>query len=69
MTHYNTDEVLGELRQRILTGTTQEELAHQLDISPQYLSDVLNKRREPGKKLLDAIGYERVVCYQQRYTS
>jgi hypothetical protein len=34
------------------------------DISPAYLSDVLAGRREPGEKILAAMGLERVLSYR-----
>lgn len=40
-------------------------LAQRLGISPQYLCDVLAGRREPGGKLLKALGYRRVVVYEE----
>ncbi len=51
------------LRSRI-NGMTQAAFAKQLGISPQYLGDVLNGRREPGGTILHAIGFERVVRYR-----
>ena len=33
-------------------------------LSPAYVSDVLNGRREPGEKMLSALGVERVVLYR-----
>jgi hypothetical protein len=33
-------------------------------ISAQYLNDVLHGRREPGPKILQAIGFEKVVTYR-----
>ena len=53
------------LRQR-LNGKTQRELAGELDISVQYLSDILNGRREPGPKILSALGIERRITYEPR---
>ena len=41
-------------------------LAKELGISRQYLNDVLSGYREPGKKVLDALGLERVVTYARR---
>lgn len=35
-------------------------------ISPAYVNDVLHKRREPGPKILDAIGFERVISYRPK---
>ncbi len=34
-------------------------------IAQSYLSDVLNGRRDPGKSILKALGYEKVVLYQR----
>lgn len=42
---------------------SQKDAAKALGISAQYLNDVLLKRREPGEKLLRALGYQRVVLY------
>ena len=44
---------------------SQQAFAKAHGISPQYLSDVLRGRRDPGQKLLDAMGLKRVVSYQQ----
>lgn len=46
------------------TAGSQKNLAAQLDVSESYLSDVLTGRREPGEKLLEALGLERVVTYR-----
>jgi transcriptional regulator with XRE-family HTH domain len=43
---------------------SQKALAKNLGISAAYLSDVLHFRREPGKKLLDAIGIRAEVTYE-----
>jgi hypothetical protein len=42
-------------------GQTNWSLAH--GISPQYVSDVLNARKDPGPKLLAALGLRRVVMF------
>lgn len=34
-------------------------------ILPSTLSEALNGRHDPGKRLLDALGYERVVLYRK----
>lgn len=36
------------------------------DMSPSYVSNVLNARCEPGKAILDALGLVRVVMYRKR---
>lgn len=47
--------VVLELRDK-LAGRTQADLAAEMEITPQYLSDVLSGRRDPGKKILDYLG-------------
>lgn len=34
-------------------------------ISAAYVSDVINGRKEPGKKILDALGLIRVIDYRK----
>lgn len=34
-------------------------------ISPAYISDVIGGRRDPGEKILQALGLERVVTYRR----
>ena len=54
-----------ELR-RLIESASQVDVAKQLGISPQYLSDVLNNRRQPGKAVLDGLGVERVLTYRRK---
>lgn len=42
----------------------QKRYAALLGVSTAYLNDVLNGSREPGKKILDGAGFERVVSYR-----
>lgn len=42
----------------------QTEAAKELGVSHAYLSDVLHGNCKPGKKLLAAMGWERVVTYR-----
>lgn len=58
-------ELLQHLRRLIDEAGTQKDLAVKLGVSPTYLGDVLLGRKEPGKKLLDALGFERVVIYRK----
>lgn len=34
-------------------------------LAPGYVSDVIHGRKEPGKKILDALGLERVITYRR----
>lgn len=42
---------------------TQASWAKANGISPAYVSDVIQGRREPGEKILKALGLKRVVSY------
>jgi hypothetical protein len=42
----------------------QKGFADDNDLSAAYVNDVLRGRREPGKKMLDAVGVKKVVSYQ-----
>jgi Helix-turn-helix len=57
------------LREMIKIGVrvngSQKAFAKRVGISEQYLSDILKGRREPGVKLLDYFGLERVVGYRR----
>lgn len=54
---------VAELKRRTV-GISQRLAAKQLGVSQQYLNDVLRLRKEPGAKILDALGLERVVTYR-----
>jgi hypothetical protein len=56
---------MAELQERVARAN-QAEVAKELGISPQYLSDVLNKRRELGKKILNAMGFDRLIVHVKR---
>lgn len=45
-------------------GGSQKEFAKAHGISAAYVNDILNRRKEPGKKILDAVGVEKVVTYR-----
>lgn len=64
--HYRSaDDVRRQIRADMESlGWTQAECAAHFGISAAYLNDVLCCRREPGKKLLDALGLERVTYYR-----
>lgn len=49
----------------LLRDTSQRDLAKQLGVSPQFLHDVINKRREIGTEIPKALGLEKVVDYRK----
>ena len=53
-----------QLRQWAKQRGSQRILAKELGVSEAYLSDVINGRRDSGRKLLKALGLERVVDYR-----
>ncbi len=44
---------------------SQDAAAKQLGISGAYLSDIRHGKREPGAKILTALGLKRVVGYEK----
>jgi transcriptional regulator with XRE-family HTH domain len=44
---------------------TQKELANKLQVTPAYLNDVLNDRREPNKEFLAQLHLVKVVRYEK----
>lgn len=62
----NEQDVLERLRVAIEQAGSQSAFAEQHGISLQYVNDVLRKRREPGQKILNALGIERVVTYREK---
>jgi len=49
----------------VLCGRRQKIMASSIGVSESFLSDVLAGRREPTGKILDYLGYERVVSYRK----
>jgi hypothetical protein len=49
----------------ISTSGSQKAFAKEAQISEQYLSDVLNGRRDIGEKILKWFGMERVIYYRR----
>ena len=65
----NKTEFLQYLQQLVTEAGSQKDLANRLKISTPYLNDVLQGRRDPGKKILAALGFEQVVIYQPKNQS
>lgn len=56
-------DVCGLLRKACTAAGGQSKWAATHGVSPQYVCDVLNARREPGDSILGALGLRRVVRY------
>lgn len=57
------DDVRERLRAAIREAGSQKAYAEQHKLSEAYISDVLRGRREPARKILEALGLVRVVGY------
>lgn len=55
-----------KLRRFLGSFASQKEAAASMGVAPSYLSDVARGRREPGEKILAALGLKRVVQYEER---
>ena len=44
----------------------QAVVADELDISPQYLNDILKGRRAPGPQVIEALGLVKIVTYRKK---
>ncbi len=59
-------DIIARLRAAVTQAGSQKAFADLHHISEQYLSDVVRGRREPGRKILDVLGVERVVSYREK---
>lgn len=57
------DDVIFLLRKRIAEVGNQKIYAERIGASSTYVSDVLKKKREPGEKILEALGLEKITVY------
>jgi len=59
------DQLLDLLRSECAKAGGQAAWAAKNALSPPYVSDVLNRRREPGASILKALGVAKVVAYRR----
>ena len=57
--------VLQELRQQVALSS-QKDVAAKYRVSPQFICDVLKKRRPVSSDLAKAMGYTRVAKFERR---
>ena len=62
----NKQDVLERIRVVINEeyGGNQSAFASDKEISKAYINDVLRERRDPGQKILGAVGIEKATCYR-----
>jgi DNA-binding transcriptional regulator YdaS (Cro superfamily) len=61
----NKEALIRKIRNRINRCGSQVSAAKSMDISPQYLNDILTGKRMPAGKILRALGVERVTTYRE----
>ena len=61
--YLTTEDLIRWLERRQGTKTNQE-FAKELGLSGSYLGDIYYKKREPGLKVLRAIGAKRHIMYE-----
>jgi predicted transcriptional regulator len=59
------ESVLEMLRRKAGSAGSQRELADKIGISPQYLSDILAGKRQPGAAVERYLGLERRIVYEK----
>lgn len=61
----DSSPVIEKLHEEIERLGTQRAAADKFGVSASYITDLLKGLREPGKKLLKAIGFVRIVRYER----
>ncbi len=56
-------EILDILKHEQKLQETQAAYARRMGVTPQYLHDVFNRRRNPGPKILKFLGVEKIEEY------
>jgi len=64
MPAYSVERVVGRLLKYAASFGTRAKAAKAMGISPQYLSDIILRRRRPGPSVLRALGMRRVDRYE-----
>lgn len=62
---HESEQILSELDTACKTMGSRAAWAERHEVSPALVSDVLNRRRDPSRTILRALGYERVVMYRK----
>lgn len=56
----NNEDIIRLLRKR-LEKLSQSELARELDVSPQFVYDILRGARQPSERVLSYLGLKREI--------
>ena len=65
-TEMTYDQVLQLIERKVRAMGSQKEAAQTWGITEAYLSQILNRVKMPGQKILDALGIEHVDKYRFR---
>lgn len=65
MRQISEDKLRGMVRLAVQMDGSQKAFAQRVGVSEGYLVDVLKNRRAVPKKILDFLGFERVVIYRR----
>ena len=57
-------DVVAQLRKQANEAGSQKLLAEKMGVTPQYITDILKGRREPGEAVLKPLGLRKVVSYE-----
>ncbi len=57
-------DVIALLRKQADEAGSQKLLAAKLEVTPQYITDILRGRREPGEAILRPLGLRKIVSYE-----
>lgn len=64
----NKESLIKYLHKRKEECGSWTRLADALNVTPQYLQDIKDSRREPGPQLLTALGMVKVITYHKTPT-
>lgn len=60
----SSEEFLDLIRREVKACGTQKAFADKVGVTQGYINDILKKKREPGPKILDALGFRKVIIYE-----
>jgi len=60
-----TEDQLVEGIRRLVDKSSQKEVAERLGVAPQFLCDVLKRRRNVSETLAEALGYKREFMFRK----
>ena len=65
MTDFTANPVITSLYEMYDQWLSWKEVARQLHVSPAYISDILNGRREISADFARKVGYKRIISFEK----